>query len=221
MYKILIVDDHVLFREGMRNIIRHWEEFEVVGEAANGQEAVEKAQELRPDVILMDIAMPRMNGIQATHWIRSELPETRVVILTMSEEEDYLFQAIKSGAQGYVLKDTPSKRLHDQLRGVMQGESPISGLMATKILKEFNQANEMQRRPGDESVELLTAREREVIELVVQGMSNPEIGQQLCLSENTVKKYLHNILEKLHLNNRVEAAIYAVQEGLVKPGRSV
>jgi RNA polymerase sigma factor (sigma-70 family) len=220
MYRILIVDDHVLFREGMRNIIRHWDDFEVVGEAGNGQEAIENARELRPDVILMDITMPRMNGIQATHWICKELPETRIVILTMAEEEEYLFQAIKYGAQGYVLKDTPSKRLHDQLRGVMHGESPISGLMATKVLKEFNQASEAQRRPGDESVELLTDREQEVIELVVQGLTNPEIGQKLSLSENTVKKYLHNILEKLHLNNRVEAAIYAVQEGLVKPDRN-
>jgi len=212
---VLIVDDHALFREGLRNIIGRWEDFSVVGEAKNGQEAILSARELMPDIILMDISMPVMDGIAATRRIVREMPAIRVVILTMSEEAEDLFEAIKVGARGYVLKDTPSHRLHDKLSGVLQGEAPLSGLMAAKILNEFNKLNETPEARLQASRDPLTAREKQVLELVVQGLSNPEISAQLYLSQNTVKKYLHNVLEKLHLNNRVEAALYAVREGLV------
>jgi DNA-binding NarL/FixJ family response regulator len=215
MNTVLIVDDHALFREGLRNIIGRWEDFSVVGEAKNGQEAILSAQELMPDIILMDISMPVMDGIAATRRIVREMPAIRVVILTMSEEAEDLFEAIKVGARGYVLKDTPSHRLHDKLSGVLQGEAPLSGLMAAKILNEFNKLNETPEARLAASRDPLTAREKQVLELVVQGLSNPEISAQLYLSQNTVKKYLHNVLEKLHLNNRVEAALYAVREGLV------
>lgn len=215
MNTVLIVDDHALFREGLHNIITRWEDFKVVGEAKNGQEALQFAQELMPDIILMDISMPVMNGIEATQRIVREIPSISVVILTMSEEAEDLFEAIKVGARGYVLKDTPSHRLHDKLVGVLQGEAPLSGLMATKILNEFNKLNEGPEARLVAGRDPLTAREQQVLELVVQGLSNPEISARLFLSQNTVKKYLHNVLEKLHLNNRVEAAIYAVREGLV------
>jgi DNA-binding NarL/FixJ family response regulator len=215
MNTVLIVDDHALFREGLRNIIGRWEDFSVVGEAKNGQEAIFSAQELMPDIILMDISMPVMDGIAATRRIVREMPAIHVVILTMSEEAEDLFEAIKVGARGYVLKDTPSHRLHDKLSGVLQGEAPLSGLMAAKILNEFNKLNETPEARLAASRDPLTAREKQVLELVVQGLSNPEISAQLYLSQNTVKKYLHNVLEKLHLNNRVEAALYAVREGLV------
>ena len=215
MNTVLIVDDHALFREGLRNIIGRWEDFSLVGEAKNGQEAILSAQELMPDIILMDISMPVMDGIAATRRIVREMPAIRVVILTMSEEAEDLFEAIKVGARGYVLKDTPSHRLHDKLSGVLQGEAPLSGLMAAKILNEFNKLNETPEARLEASRDPLTAREKQVLELVVQGLSNPEISAQLYLSQNTVKKYLHNVLEKLHLNNRVEAALYAVREGLV------
>jgi DNA-binding NarL/FixJ family response regulator len=214
MNTILIVDDHVLFREGMRNIIRHWDDFEVVGEASNGLEALNLSRQLQPDIILMDISMPVMNGICSTKQISSELPSTRIVMLTMSEDEEDLFNAIKYGAQGYVLKDTPSKRLHDELRRMLQGETPLSGLMATKVLEEFGRSNSPNQTPS-EYQEPLTERERQVLALLVEGLSNVEIAERVFLSENTIKKHISNILEKFHLNKRIEAAVYAVREGLV------
>jgi DNA-binding NarL/FixJ family response regulator len=213
---ILIVDDHVLFREGLCNIIIHWDDFEVVGEAENGEEAIQKTRDLLPDIILMDIGMPVMNGIQATRQIYRVYPTTRIVILTVSEEEENLMEAIKSGAKGYVLKNTPARRLHDQLRSVLRGEAALSGIMAEKILQEFNRPRGFTSSDEAVTIESLTDREQEVLQLVVEGLTNLEIGERLTISENTVKKYIHNILEKLHLNNRVEAAIYAVKEGLVK-----
>jgi len=214
MNRILIVDDHVLFREGIRNIIHYWEDFEVVGEASNGLEALSLARELLPDIILMDIAMPVMDGIQTTKRIVCELPSIRVVMLTTSEEEENLLNAIKVGAKGYLLKDTPSKRLHDELRRMAQGETPLSGLMATKVLKEFSRSSSPSKSP-DEYQEPLTEREHQILELLVEGLSNVEIAERVYLSENTVKKHVHNILGKFHSNNRVEAAVHAVREGLV------
>ena len=219
MITLLLVDDHVLFREGMRNIIAHWEDFQVVGEAANGLEAIQMSRDLLPDIVLMDISMPVLNGIEATRRISRELPSVQIVILTSSEEEKNLFEAIKGGARGYVLKDTPSRRLHDSLRGVMHGESTLAGVMASKMLEEFNRPwKEQSLGPVIANIEPLTERERQVLELVSKGLSNQLIADQLILSENTIKKYLHNIMEKLHLNNRVEAAMYAVREGLVDKG---
>jgi two-component system nitrate/nitrite response regulator NarL len=214
MNSILIADDHVLFREGMQFIIGHWEDFEVCGEASNGAQAIELAHELLPDILLMDVHMPVMDGIEATRRLSRELPSVRIVMLTISEEEEDLFNAIKCGAQGYVLKDTPSKRLHDELRRMLQGESPLSGLMATKVLDEFNRFGGSSQKPY-EYQEPLTKREQQVLELLVEGLSNSQIADKICLSENTVKKHLRNVLDKLHLNNRVEAAVYAVREGLV------
>ena len=216
MISLLLVDDHLLFREGLQSIISRWDDAEIVGEASNGVEAVHLARELLPDIVLMDISMPVLNGVEATRRITRELPSTRVVILTSSEEEKDLFEAIKGGACGYVLKKVPGRKLHDLLRGVMRGESPIAGVMATKILHEFNRSWETQSPgPVAANIEPLTERERQVLQLVAQGLSNKLIGIELDLSENTIKKYLHNIMEKLHLNNRVEAAMYAVREGLV------
>ena len=214
MTRILIVDDHVLFREGMRNIIQRWGDFDVVGEASNGLEALNLARELLPDIILMDIAMPVMDGIQATKRIANEMPSIHIVMLTTSEEDEDLLNAIKAGAQGYLLKDTPSKRLHDELRRMAQGETPLSGLMATKVLKEFGRSNGPTHSP-DEYREPLTEREHQILELIVEGLSNVEIAERVYLSENTVKKHVRNILEKFHANNRVEAAVYAVREGMV------
>lgn len=215
-YTLLVVDDHLLFREGMCAIVGRWEDFEVAGEACNGQQAIELARALLPDIILMDITMPVLDGLQATRRIMAELPTTQIVMLTMSEEEDNLFTALRYGARGYVLKDTPSAGLHKKLQGVMRGEAALSGPMATKIINEFGKIKVEPEKSAAIGLEPLTDREQQVLELVVQGLSNLEIAEKLYLSENTVKKYLHNILDKLHLNNRVEAAIYAVKEGLVK-----
>lgn len=214
MKTILIVDDHILFREGMRNIISKWDDCQVVGEASNGREAVRLARELLPDIILMDISMPVMNGIEATKLIACELPTTYIVILTMSEEREDLFNAIKFGAQGYILKDTPSRRLHNELRKMLQGEAPLSGLMANKMLNEFGKPVS-PTPPLPDCLVQLTEREHQVLELLVEGLSNAEIAKRIYLSENTIKKYLKNIMIKLHLNNRVEAAVFAVRENLV------
>ena len=214
MYTVLLTDDHVLFREGLRGLIQHWSDFEVVGEASNGQEAIELCQNLQPDLILMDISMPVLNGLEATRQIKEHYPSTHIVILTVSEDEGDLFGAIKHGAQGYVLKNMPARRLHDMLRGVMQGEAPLSGKVATKVLSEFSQNKDGQGKVKLGGLEQLTNREMEVLQLVAEGLSNKEIAEKLYLGEGTVKKYLGNVLDKLHLNNRVQAAVYATQKGL-------
>lgn len=215
MIRLLLVDDHVLFREGLEHIIAHWDDFEVIGDASNGQEALTLARESLPDLVLMDINMPVLNGIETARRMSHEIPSTHIVMLTVSEDEENLFEALKAGARGYVLKNTPSRRLHDLLRGVMHGETPFSGIMATKILDEFNKSDTKAALPKPPGIEPLTEREQQVLKLVVAGLSNAEIAEQIALTENTVKKYFHNILQKLQLNNRVEAAVYAVREGLV------
>ncbi|MFW5943421.1 MAG: response regulator [Chloroflexota bacterium] len=214
MNKILIADDHILFREGLRSLINRWQDFEVVGEASNGVEAVKLAHELLPDIVLMDITMPEQSGIEAAGQIARQLPATRIVMLTVAEEPDFLFRALKNGAHGYVLKDIPSRRLRDLLRGVLRGETPLSGTMATMMLDNFKGSESEQSTTV--ATEPLTEREQQVLELVVEGLTNAEIAEQLFLSENTVKKYLSNVLQKFHLNSRVEAAVYAVREGIVE-----
>jgi DNA-binding NarL/FixJ family response regulator len=215
MNSILVVDDHTLFREGLIGIMSHWEEFEICGEATNGAEALKMAHDLLPDIVLMDIDMPVMDGIEATRRISRELPSVRILMLTISEEEENLFKAIQCGADGYILKDTPSKWLREQIRGSVEGEAPLSGVMAAKIMKAFKGPDKDESSPREADPEPLSNREQDVLELLVQGMTNPEIAEQLVISENTVKKHIHNILEKFHLNNRVQAAMYAVREGLV------
>lgn len=219
MYRMLLVDDHVLFREGIRSLMSRWDDIEVVGEAASGQEAIAAARALSPDIVLMDISLPGIDGIQATRLITTEFPSIRVVMLTMSDDEDHLFEAIRSGAAGYVLKNTPSRRLHDELRGLLHGEAPLSGAVAAKILKEFKALQSPPNptatpQPPVNDLDALTERERQVLRVLAHGASNAEIARQLCLSENTVKKYVHNLLQKLHLENRVEAATYATRESM-------
>jgi DNA-binding NarL/FixJ family response regulator len=215
MKTIIVVDDHVLFREGLRFIIERWGDFRLVGEASHGGEALEIARQVRPDVVLMDIAMPRMDGIEAVRRITAELPGTRVVMLTVSESEEDLFRALKNGACGYVLKSVKPVDLRSMLNGLLDGEAPLSARMAGKIIKEFGREPDRAEEAGRQGSSL-TPRETEVLELVAAGLSNAEVAERLVISENTVKKYLHNILEKLHLNNRVEAAVYAVRRGLIR-----
>lgn len=217
--KVLLADDHALFRSGIASLLRQQADFEVVGEASNGLEAFEKARELMPDVILMDIHMPGGDGLEATRKIKEVLPYTKIIILTISDEDQTLFEAIKSGAQGYLLKKIEPQDLFEMIRGVFQGEAPISGAMAAKILGEFAKQRSVgvpeQKSPQDS----LTQREREVLGLLSQGATNKEIAGSLFISENTVKNHLKNILEKLHLENRVQAAVFALRQGLVPPDR--
>lgn len=206
--RVLIVDDHALFRDGIASLLRA-RGYEVVGEASNGLEAVQKARQLRPDLILMDICMPRMGGLEATRIIKAELPEVRVVILTVSEDEENLFEAIKSGAQGYLLKKLKSEVFFDLIGGVTEGEAPISPRMAAKMLEEFSQLGRAKAKA--ESGQNLTDREEEVLRLVAQGKTNKEIASHLVISESTVKYHLRNILDKLHLSNRAQVMAYAMQ----------
>ena len=213
--RILLVDDHPLFRDGIKSLLAA-RGIEVVGEARDGLEALHKARALRPDLVLMDLTMPNLGGLEATRLLKMEMPEIKVIILTASEEESDLFEAIKSGAQGYLTKSLQAETFFDLLEGVAHGEVLITRQLASKILGEFaRQTREAQ--PAARPSQVLTEREREVLSLVAQGRTNREIGQALFLSENTIKYHLKSILAKLHLNNRAEAVAFALRSGLVNP----
>jgi DNA-binding NarL/FixJ family response regulator len=213
--RVLIADDHALFRRGVATLLAAQSDFEVVGQAEDGFQALDMARELMPDLILMDISMPGLDGLEATRRIKAEMPYVRIVILTASDGDRNLFDAVKAGAQGYLLKKIEPPALYSTLRGALQGEAPVSGLMAARLLEEFaRQAR--QPGPARSPAAALTAREKEVLELVARGRSNKEIASALGNAENTVKNQLKNILEKLHLHNRVQAAMFAVREGLAE-----
>ena len=205
--RVLIVDDHQLFRRGVSSLLAGREDIEVVGEANNGAEAVERARELMPDVVLMDIKMPELDGLAATKQLKAEMPYVRIMMLTVSETDEDLFEAIKAGASGYLLKNVDPDHLVASVLQVQRGEVPIAPTMAAKILRELT-------TPSEAPIQSLTSRERQVLELLASGMANKEIAFTLKISENTVKNHLRNILEKLHLQNRVQAALYAVRMGL-------
>jgi DNA-binding NarL/FixJ family response regulator len=253
--RILLADDHELFREGVCSLLSYQDDMQVVGQATNGREAVERARELMPDVVLMDIDMPLVNGLEATQLIAAELPYVKIVMLTVCEDEDKLFQAIRNGAQGYLLKNIRITEMLEMLRGMAAGEAPISRLMASRLLKEFAQQSstsiptspsqparlsapytmplypslpstkakidqhsknktgsntasfsQSSPFPSYEKLEQLSSREHQVLELVAQRATNKEIANALCISEYTVKNHLRNILAKLHLQNRTQAA---------------
>jgi len=205
--RVLLVDDHQLFRRGVASLLAGREDIEVVGEANNGAEALDRARELMPDVILMDIKMPQLDGLSATKQLKAEMPYVRIMMLTVSETDEDLFEAIKAGASGYLLKNVDPNYLIACVQQVQRGEVPIAPTMAAKILRELTS-------PTESSFQALTGRERQVLELLAGGLANKEIAFQLKISENTVKNHLRNILEKLHLQNRVQAALYAVRMGL-------
>ncbi|MDQ7848796.1 MAG: response regulator transcription factor [Armatimonadota bacterium] len=211
--RVLLADDHPLFRDGVRSLLQA-RGVEVVGEAGDGEEAVEAALRLRPDVILMDISMPRMNGLEATRVIKARLPQVKIVMLTVSDEDRTLFEAVKSGAQGYLLKNLQADEFFDLLSGLERGEAPISRSLAGRILEEF--ARRRGGRPQEEAEEL-TEREREVLRAVSGGASNREVAAALHISENTVKFHMKNILDKLHLRNRAEVVAYAARRGWLPP----
>jgi len=206
---ILIVDNHAVVREGLRSFIQIQSDMEVVGEAADGREAVEKALELEPDVILMDIVMPRLDGIGAIEQLDQADCPSRVLVITSFAEDDQIFPAIKAGALGYLLKDSSPQELVQAIRDVNRGEPSLHPTIALKLMNEINREQEL---PPTEDP--LTERELDVLKLIAQGYSNREIGEQLHLSERTVGKYVSNILDKLHLANRTQAALYALRTGV-------
>jgi DNA-binding NarL/FixJ family response regulator len=210
--RVLIADDHALFRDGLRSLLEA-RGIEVVGEAKNGREAIELARRHRPDIVLMDLTMPEVDGLTATRLVATELPDVRVVILTASDDEADLFEAIKSGAQGYLLKNLEADEFFQALASVMAGEPVLTPRLARRLLQEL-----AQRPAAQEQAAALTDREREILELLVQGItSNRELAERLFISENTVKYHLKNIMAKLHLENRAQVIAYALRTGLVKP----
>jgi DNA-binding NarL/FixJ family response regulator len=213
--RVLIVDDHALFRRGLQMVLEGETDIDVVGEAGDGQEAIERAESTTPDVVLMDVRMPKRSGIEATRTIKDTLPSTKILMLTISDEEADLYEAIKAGASGYLLKEISIEEVADAVRAVHAGQSLISPSMASKLLNEFaamvKRRDERAQVPGPR----LTSRELEVLKLVAKGLNNRDIGQELFISENTVKNHVRNILEKLHLHSRMEAVVYAVREKLL------
>jgi NarL family two-component system response regulator LiaR len=207
--RILIADDHAIVREGLRALIGTKPDMELVGEAADGVEAVLKARSLRPDVILLDLVMPRKDGIEAIGEIKRENPKARILVLTSFAEDEKVFPAIQSGALGYLLKDSSPQELLQAIREVYRGESSLHPAIARKLIRELNRPSDL---PATE--EPLTEREVEVLILVARGLSNQEIAERLVVSERTVRTHVSNILGKLHLANRTQAALYAVREGL-------
>ncbi|MBI4277712.1 MAG: response regulator transcription factor [Armatimonadetes bacterium] len=213
--RVLLADDHALFRDGVRSLLQA-RGVEVVGEAGDGHDALEKARALRPDIVLMDITMPRCSGLEATRLIKAALPDVKVVMLTVSEEDRDLFEAIKSGAQGYLLKNLRADEFFDLLSGVARGEAAISREIAGRILRECARIHAGQAS-GMAPQEQCTERELEVLRQVASGSTNKDIAVTLHITENTVKFHMKNILDKLHLNNRAEAVAYAARKGLLPP----
>ncbi len=214
---ILIADDHALFRNSLRSLLEA-HGLTVVGEARNGREAVELARQLKPSIVLMDLSMPELDGLAATRLISAEQPEVKVVVLTASDEDAKLFEAIKSGAQGYMLKNLESDEFFALLEGIGRGEPGLTPALARKLLQEF--ARPAQPAAQVHDPDALTDREREVLELLVQGVtSNRKLAGQLGVSENTVKFHVRNILDKLHLHNRAQVVGYAIRNKIVEtPG---
>lgn len=209
--RVLVVDDHALFRDGLTALIGRWPDFEVIGTASDGARAVELTAELRPELILMDVRMAGMGGVEATARISRLDRRVRVVMLTMSNLGEDMYQALRNGAHGYVSKDEPADKLHDYLKAVMQGQTALSSALAARVLVELS-GQEVSVPDTDAA---LTRREREVLRLVVDGLSNEEIARQLHFSEATVKKHLCKIMAKLHMKNRVQVAVYGVRTGIV------
>jgi len=215
--KVLVVDDHTLFRRGIAAVLANQASLEVAGEAADGVEALEKAKEIIPDVILMDLNMPRCSGLEAIQALQAEMPQVNILVLTVSEMEADLFAAVKFGARGYLLKQTEPEELVHAILHIAQGGVIVSPLMATKLLTEFKDLTaSAEKEPVDKASADLSPREGEVLQLVAQGATNKEIADSLFISENTVKTHLRNMMEKLHLANRSQAAAYAIKRGLVQ-----
>lgn len=206
--RLLLVEDQTLMRQGLKTILDLEPGFRVVGEAADGERGVQLALELRPDVVLMDVQMPKLNGVQATAELVRQWPEARVVILTTFDRDDYVYQGVRAGALGYLLKDTPATQLIETIRRVHAGEPFIQPEIASRALREM-------MRPAEQTIEPLSEREREVLVLLAQGASNREIAEKLVITEGTVKNHVSNILGKLQAENRTQAADIARKRGLV------
>ena len=214
--RVLLVDDQALFREGLDTLLSVHKDIQVIGQAGNGQEAVNLALKLRPDVILMDIQMPVLNGVGATRRLKQSLPDCRVIVLTTFDDKEYIFDALRAGAVGYLLKDVGSALLAESIRLTVRGESILEPSVAAKVVAEFSRVSSLVTAANSEVLaEPLSEREIEVLRLVNTGMSNREIAQKLIISAGTAKTHIHNLCGKLGVHNRTEAAMRARELGLV------
>jgi two-component system, NarL family, response regulator NreC len=211
--RVLVADDHTIIRSGLRLLLERHPGFEVVGEAADGRQAVDVAESTRPDVVILDIAMPRLNGIEAALQIAAKLPRTRFIILSMHSDEGYVLRALKAGARGYLLKDSAESDIVNAVRAVSEGKAYFSPEISRMMADDY--MREIQRRGVDDSYELLTAREREILQLLAEGKSNKEISALLNLSPYTVETHRGNILQKLNLHSLPELILYAVRKGVI------
>ncbi|HEX7096651.1 MAG TPA: response regulator transcription factor [Acidimicrobiales bacterium] len=215
--RVVICDDHALFRRGLMIVLESADDIEVVGEAANGTEAIELVTHVAPDVVLMDVRMPKVDGIAATRAILEVLPTVDVVMLTVSDDEDDLLEAMKAGAAGYLLKEIGTDEVVDAVRAVHEGQRLVTPSLAAKLITEFVGSDRRRSRNEELDTPRLTARELEVLRNVADGSTNREIARRLGISENTVKNHVRNILEKLRLHTRMEAVLYAMREQLLDP----
>jgi DNA-binding NarL/FixJ family response regulator len=227
--RLLLADDHDLVREGIRAVLEGEPDLLVVGEAANGRQAVELCKELRPDLVLMDVRMPEMDGLAATRAIKEDLPQTSVVMVTMHESPDYLLEAIKAGAAGYILKDAAGERLVEAVRRTLEGDAPLNEGLAMQLLQRLSSENEeerasevlaearKERRAAEPMPRGITPREAEVLRLLAQGRTNPQIAHDLAVSRGTVKIHVQNIISKLGVSDRTQAAVRAIELGLLEP----
>jgi len=215
--RILLVDDHELFREGLAGLINAQMDIEVAGQAGDGLEALSLARNLKPDLVVMDIKMPLCDGLEGTRLIRAELPQVPILMLTIYDEEEKLFEAIKAGANGYVLKETNSANFLRAVRRALVGEATLPPKLATRLLEEFARlTNQTRLLPADENTPDLTNRERQVLDIIATGATDREIANQLSISLHTVKSHVHNILSKLHAVNRRHATQLAAKQGLLR-----
>jgi DNA-binding NarL/FixJ family response regulator len=210
-FRVIIVDDHAHAREGMRDIIEIDPAFEIVAEGRNGKEAIELTEQWMPDLLLMDIQMPDMNGLEATKVIKERFPYVKIILVTVSDDITHLFEALKKGAQGYLLKNLQPSSWHEYIRAIAIDEAPMSKELAFRLLKEFSPKE--KEEPSGSSP--LTTREKEILECVARGQSNRDVAEELNISEYTVKNHLKNILQKLHLENRVQLTRYAFDQGWI------
>jgi len=210
--RVLIADDHTLFRKGVRSMLEAEDDMQVVGEAATGHQALEQARALMPDVILMDIRMPDVDGIEAARTLHREMPHIGILFVTMYEDDEFVFRGLQAGGRGYILKDADPETMLRAIRAVAHGESLLGPTIAQKVLRQF------AALPGKQAplVDDLTPREQEVLTLIAQGHSNKEIARELCISEKTVKNHINNIFSKLHVYDRTQAVLYAIRKGLVE-----